>query len=293
MELYANLHMHSTHSDGVYSPRELACVAKEEGFGAIAITDHDTASAYPELKEACAELGLECIFGVEFTVLKPKDYHIVGFNFDPEYPPMKKYLADMALRQTDNTKKCFDEAVRKGDISGITWDEVLNFNIGIPWLCNDHVFRLLEAKGLEKRENLMAWFNKNFRDQRGKYPPLIEPLPLAELISMIKAAGGFAIIAHPHGQLDDIDELMALGVEGLEVWHSDLTPAERERAYRIGIEKGLFISGGSDHSGLLGGLYSSFPDEESLKCSEFYIEPRSTGTTKEYFDEIKNHRLKR
>ncbi len=293
MELYANLHMHSTHSDGVYTPRELAEIAKDEGYSAIAITDHDTASAYPELKEACAELGLDCIFGVEFTVQKPKGYHIVGFNFDPEYPEMKKYLADMALRQTDNTQKCFDEAVGKGDIVGITWEDVLEFNKGIPWLCNDHIFRLLESKGLEQRENYYKWFVKNFQHQRGKYPPIIKPLPLGELVALIKAAGGFAVVAHPHDQLDDIDMLISEGVEGLEIWHSMLTPEERERGLKLAKEKGLFVSGGSDHEGLLGGHYSSFPDEESLKKSVFYIEPHSMGTTREFYEEIKAHKLNR
>ena len=67
MDFYANLHLHSTHSDGVYSPAELVRIAKEEGYRAIAITDHDTATAYPELKKACEEANIDCIFGVEFS----------------------------------------------------------------------------------------------------------------------------------------------------------------------------------------------------------------------------------
>ena len=80
---YANLHLHSTHSDGVYSPTELVKIAKEEGYKALAITDHDVASAYDELKSACEREGMECIFGVEFTVSEPFPFHIVGFDFDP------------------------------------------------------------------------------------------------------------------------------------------------------------------------------------------------------------------
>ncbi len=293
MELYANLHSHSTHSDGVYTPRELVKIAKDEGYSAIAITDHDTATAYPELVEACAEFGMECIFGVEFSVVEPKDYHIVGFGFDPEYPPMKKYLADMAERQTDNTKKCFDAAVSKGDIAGITWDEVLEYNKSIAWLCNDHVWRAMLAKGLVNQEDYMAWFDKNFAKQRGDYPPINSFMPLPELVAMIKTAGGFAVVAHPHGQLDDIDYLMSVGIEGLEVWHASLNEEERARALKIGLEKGLFISGGSDHEGLLGGMYSGFSSEEELKASYYYIPPHSVGTTKAFFEEIKAHKIMR
>ena len=49
---YANLHMHTTHSDGVYTPSEIVRIAKKEGYRAVAITDHDAATGYPELKEA-------------------------------------------------------------------------------------------------------------------------------------------------------------------------------------------------------------------------------------------------
>ena len=66
MKKYANLHSHSTHSDGVYTPEELARIAKDEGYTALAITDHDVATAYPELKAACDALGMESRLGCEF-----------------------------------------------------------------------------------------------------------------------------------------------------------------------------------------------------------------------------------
>ena len=67
MKKYANLHSHSTHSDGVYTPEELVRIAKDEGYSALAITDHDVATAYPELKATCDKVGMEAIFGCEFT----------------------------------------------------------------------------------------------------------------------------------------------------------------------------------------------------------------------------------
>ncbi len=293
MKFYANLHTHSTHSDGVYSPRELVKIAKAEGYRALAITDHDTASAFPELEKACKEEELECIFGVEFSVYDPKPYHIVGFDFDPEYPEMKKYLSEMAERQTDNTKKCFDMAVSNGGIFGITWEEVLVYNSGIPWLCNNHVYNAMIEKGLVKQENYMQWFMENFEKQRNLFPPCYDFKPLGELIELIKAAGGFAIVAHPHNCLDDMDELISLGIVGLEVFHPDLTEEEKDRALKIALEKGLFISGGSDHSGLCGGFYNSYPSEDELKKSYHYISKLSAGTTKEYFKEIKTRKITR
>ena len=294
MDFYANLHLHSTHSDGVYSPAELVRIAKKEGYKALAISDHDTGTAYPELVKACEEEGMECIFAVEFSVVDPGDYHIVGFSFDPEYPPMKEYLEKMAIRQTDNTKKCFDEAVENGGIAGITWDEVLQYNKGIPWLCNNHVFNAMMDKGLIEESQYMNWFDKNFREQRGKYPPIYDFLSLKELVKLVREAGGFTVVAHPvNGQLEDIDYLASVGVEGLEVWHADMTEEERVLAYQIGLEKNLFISGGSDHSGLCGGFYSSCKTEEELMNFHLYIPEHSAGTTREFYEEIKNHKLNR
>ena len=294
MKPYANLHLHSTHSDGVYSPTELVKIAKDEGYSALAITDHDTASAWRELVSACEKEGMECIFGVEFSVTVPKDFHIVGFHFDPEYPEMKEYLAKMALRQTDNTKKCFDNAVEKGDITGISWEEVLEYNSDIPWLCNNHVFRAMKSKGLIREDEYMAWFDKNFRAQRGWYPPSYDFLPLDKMVDLIKRAGGFAVCAHPgKNQLAAIDMLTEAGVEGLEVLHPSLSDEEKELSLKICIEKGLYISGGSDHSGLCGGYYGSFESEEALKASDLYIEPLTVGATLENYLEIKNRKLKR
>ena len=291
---YANMHLHSTHSDGVYSPTELVQIAKNEGYRALAITDHDTASAFPELVEACEKEGMECLFGAEFSVLKPFDFHIVGFGFDPEYPEMKEYLANMAARQTDNTKQCFDAAAALGNISGITWDEVLEYNKGIPWLCNNHVFRAMQAKGLIKENEYMAWFDKNFRHQRGQFPPSYDFLPLGEMIALIKRAGGIAICAHPGmAQLDKIDMLIEAGIDGLEVLHPDLSPKEKALSLEICLTHGLYVSGGSDHSGLCGGYYDSFESEEALHASSLYIEPLSVGVSEGHFRELMTRRLNR
>ena len=62
MKLYANLHTHSNHSDGPYSPEKLVQIAKAEGYKAIALTDHDTATGFAQLEAACLKEGMEYIF---------------------------------------------------------------------------------------------------------------------------------------------------------------------------------------------------------------------------------------
>jgi len=296
MKMYANLHTHSTHSDGVFTPEEMVIIAKKEGYKAIAITDHDTATAYPYLKAECDKEDMECIFGVEFSVQEPGDFHIIGFNFDPEYPEMKKYLEDMAIRQTDNTKKCFDLAVEKGNISGVTWNEVLEFNKTVKWLCNNHVFNTMKAKGLVKQSEYRAWFDLNYGDNRFIFPPSIKFKTLYEIINLIKAAGGFAVWAHPcctASGLEHFEMMLEAGIEGIEVWHHSASDEKRREIYDLAIKHGLFISGGSDHSGLCGGYYDSYPTKEAMMASYHYIPELSTGTTEEHFREIQSGRISR
>ena len=290
MDFYANLHLHSTHSDGDLTPEELVIAAKGEGYKALAITDHDTATAYPELKEACRKHDMECIFGTEFSVFEPYGTHLVAFHFDPEYPEMKKYLSDMAWVCETTTKRCFDEAVENGNISGITWQQVLHYNKGIKLLCNNHVFRAMQAKGLVEESEYMAWFLKNFEAQRAKYKPDFDFLTLPAMIDLVHRAGGIAVIAHPDkNHFDNIEQIAEWGIDGIEVEHPDLNREQRDKAMEIAKKYNFLISGGSDHSGLCSGLYGSYPDEETLKKSHTYIEPLSCGTSYEYYMQIKNY----
>lgn len=300
MKLYANLHTHSTHSDGAFSPAEMAQAAKKEGYGAIAITDHDTATAYPELKAECDKLGIETIFGVEFSspspLLKgltgdPSTFHICGYHFDRNHPKMKEYLDGMSFRETDQTYQLFKRGIKLGMLHDVEWEEVLEFNKGITWLCNEHLWRLLLHKGLMKKEDRQWYFRELFGVHRDEIPPAYAFKQADEIIKLIHDAGGIAVVAHPHLQLEFMPNLIEMGIDGLEVWHPDLTEEEKEKALKIGLENNLYISGGSDHSGICSGYYQYYKDPKT----EFrgYAEPLTYGTTKEYFDEIKNCKLNR
>ena len=292
MRVYANLHTHSTHSDGAYSPRKIAEIAKNEGYGALAITDHDTFTGNAEALEACRELGLCCIPGIEFSLKGAAFktwFHMTAFHFDPEYPEMKEYLRRLSERETHQTEVCFHRGVREGFIKGITWDEVLDYNRGITWLCNEHVFRALKHKGLMTDLDYPRFFHSVYGARRGEVPPTHEFLTPDRLIPLIHEAGGIAILAHPHNQLHLVGELCSYGLDGIEAWHGDLpTNEERLDALEIAGERGLFVSGGSDHSGLCGGQYERYEHPEE---TEFYLPPTSVGTTEFFFREIKNQKL--
>ena len=301
MKIYANLHTHSTHSDGVYTPAELVRVAKDEGYKAVVATDHDTVTAYNEMREACEKEGLETIFGCEFYANCSQyvdcflDYHLVGFHFNPNHSDMKEYLRKRSADMTDKTEYLFYRAQNEGKISkDITWQEICDYNKGVTWLCNDHVREAMKAKGLvtdlEWNDIFMNAFAASYCRKIGvtsKYPIM----EIADLIAMIHDAGGIAVVAHPYDtvQLKTVPELVKMGLDGIEVWHNSIIHRNYQKeALRLALEYGLYVSGGSDHSGLCGGVYKFYDKPEQ---TVYWAEPCTLGTTKELFDEIKNTKL--
>ena len=290
---YANLHMHSTHSDGRYTPEELAQLAKEIGYGAIAVTDHDTTTANAPAIEACKKIGLECIFGVEFCSKYWETGHVMhltAFHFDPEHPYLKEHIYRMSERYGGLTRDLFHRGVCEGFIKGITWDEVESFNEGIRWFTAAHVFKAMKNKGVITDEGKEALYANCFsRELKLATPKRYGFPPIEEFIPAVHDAGGILLVAHPHERLEDVKMLTKLGIDGLEVWHSELPVWERREALRVALEYDLYVSGGDDHSGLLGGSYN--PGEHPVGHRHYYP-PRSLGTTKYFFEEIRDARKK-
>lgn len=295
MKLYANLHTHSTHSDGIYTPAELAEIAYNEGYKALVLTDHDTVSGTEDMISECNKRGLECMLGIEFSARFTEfncNLHITAFHFDPEYPPMKEYLFKLSLKETEQTRILFERGIDIGYIKGITWDEVLEFNKGITWLCNEHVYRAMIAKGLAKKENHGEFFETCYGKYRRTVPSDIKFMEVKDLISFIHEAGGIACVAHPmppYGSLDYIEKLVEYGIDGIEVWHSMLKGTDRKRALSLAKKYDLYVSGGADHEGLLGVDYSLFDDPMK---TEVYFPPLSLGTTKFFYEELRDREKK-
>ena len=287
MKLYANLHNHTTHSDGVYTVEQIVRIAYNEGYRAIAMTDHDTVTGNAELPRACSPLGMESIFGCEFMTKSEAlgmSFHLTAYGFDPTLPEMKEYLRQCSENMTEKTRITFERARAAGDLPGeLTWDMILEDNPGVTWFCNDHVFRTMKKMGIYVDMDYPHFYKNIFGNHGRDTPHLYEKKPLEQMVPFIRRAGGTVLVAHPHNQLDVIPRLVELGVEGLEVWHPDLTPDEIPRALKIASEYDLYISGGSDHSGLCGGQYCFFDDYK--KC-EYYIPELSAGTTREMFSEL-------
>ena len=290
---YANLHMHSTHSDGRYSPEELARLAKEIGYGAIALTDHDTVTGNALIKAECEKIGLECVYGAEFCAKLKETGHVIhfaAFDFDSEHPKIKEHIWRMSQRYGGLIMDLFNRGVEIGGIKGITWDEVVEYNEPIRWYTPAHVFSAMKAKGVITDEEKASFYDTYFNNDLKKATPKRYGFPdAAEFIASVHDAGGIILAAHPHERLDDVKIMLEYGVDGLEVWHSELPAWERREALKLAMECDLYVSGGDDHSSLLGGQYYRFEHPEETK---YYFPAGTLGTTQYFFEEIRDKKKK-
>ena len=293
---YANLHLHSHYSDGVLSPRELCEEAKRLGYGALAVTDHETVSGCGELFAAAEELGLECLFGAEFTGRDfGKNFHIVGLEFDPTEGSMAEYLRKLELRAYLMTKARFDEMERKELVEGLTWQEICDDAPTHAWFSNEQIFASLVKRKGYTQERYWEYVG-NFRAQKVSVTLPEIPKDAGIVISLIRNAGGIAVLAHPHCQTQFLPELYKMGLRGVECDHPDISPEDAEAARAFAAEKGLYISGGTDHTGLLGDypfLRGDTPGaaEQAKKAGAYHC-PLDTdvrcGITKDEFDALKD-----
>ena len=285
---YASLHMHSTHSDGVYTPKELVEVGRAEGYRALALTDHDTVTGNREVMEECKKAGLDSIFGIEFSTVSAEcghGFHMTAFNFDPEYPEMKEYLRKLSEKESDQTRILFERGVEIGYLKNITWNEVLEYNKGITWLCNEHVFRAMKAKGLITDLEYPEFFETCFGKHRSEVPEKHSFMDIKDLIPLVHRAGGITVLAHPKNQLRCVPKLVEYGLDGIEVWHSMLLIEDRREALLLAKKYDLYVSGGADHEGLLGGEYARYEHPEE---TIFYVPELSVGTSEFFFNEIRD-----
>ena len=251
---YANLHMHSVYSDGIYTPEELCALAKGKGYKAVALSDHETVRGVDRMRAAAAAQGLGFIQAMETYGhgfgQREGAFHVVAMDFDPLHPQMKAYIDRCEELALDLTVRRLEHCLKEGHIRDIAWRDVEERFPEVKWYCNEHVFKLMqERQGVSDRDywKFIRFFNGAPVKKAGS-----TSLELPELFALIKAAGGVAILAHPHAQTQYIPEMVKMGLGGVETDHPDMDEHDKAEARRIAQELGLYRSGGTDHTGLLG-----------------------------------------
>ena len=247
-----DLHTHTTCSDGTDRPRDLVNKAIVQGLEVLGIADHDTTSGWKEAAQALRG-SLKLALGAEISCLTTDgvSVHMLGMLFDPNHEEMQQVLEETRDGRLPRMRKMIEKMRAEGmDISIEDVEKAMpvGATMGRP-----HLADALVAKKIVKSRD-EAFIDLLHNDSRF-YVSHAAPTPV-EAIALIRRAGGVAVIAHPfashRGQIlkpDDFADLVAAGLNGIEVDHRDQNPDERAMLRVIARELDLVVTGSSDYHG--------------------------------------------
>jgi len=244
--LVADLHIHSTASDGSYSPQEIVAEALACGLSAISITDHDTVEGLKPAIEAARGTGLELVPGVELnTDWEGTEVHILGYYLDYDAPWLQNFFSKLKQAREKRVRAI----LRKLNDLGISLSyEQVEKVAGSGSIGRPHIARVIADAGYASSPE--DAFEQYLRREAPGYVPRQSIDPFTA-IDIILEAGGVPVLAHPGlmGRDDLIPEFVEKGIIGLEVFYPKHTP-EMIAKYSWYCRKfGLVITGGSDFHG--------------------------------------------
>lgn len=246
-----DLHVHTTASDGQYSPSQIIQMAAEKTFKAIAITDHDTIAGIPEAKIAAEKYNITLVPGTELNInTKRGEFHLLGLGLQKESPSLKKILEELQGNRLLRNQEIISKMQNAG--IDISLEEIQNHfpntEIGRP-----HLAKMLVLKKIVK--NNQQAFDKYLGQGRPFFVQRVGA-NLDEAIIAIRESGGLPVLAHPMslyiswGKLPDIlQDYFERGIAGLEAYHPGAKMGDCIRLEELGKKIGYFITAASDFHG--------------------------------------------
>ena len=252
-----DLHVHTTGSDGTCTPAEVVELAKNTGLSAIAVTDHDTVSAYRAAAEAGEKFGVEVVSGIEISTKFVLDaerklgyaVHILGYFIDVDSPELTPVL-EWVVRDRDERNRKVCELMRSDGLP-VTYEmmhERFGEIVGRP-----HFAQVLVELGLA--DSINDAFDKYVEKGRKYWLPR-QFLSIERSIEIIRLAGGVPVLAHPFQYKRDdaglrqlIEHCMDSGLKGMECRYSGYDGEMCAYLEALADEYGLIKTGGSDFHG--------------------------------------------
>ncbi|MCF8568925.1 PHP domain-containing protein [Gordonia sp. HY002] len=253
--LTADLHTHTRFSDGTDTPEELLAAAQAAGLTTVGLTDHDTADGWDQAAEHVPS-GMRVLPGAEFSTKHPGgdgalvSVHLLGYLFDRDHPLITAEWQRIVDERTNRGARIVESLVAAGYPISLEQvrDRAGRGNIGRP-----HIARALVDAGVigsvgEAFEGIL--------EDGGPHHVSLRSTSLVDGITMIVAAGGVPVIAHPRARTAAavlsapvLETLVDVGLAGLEVRHPDHDDAARAELMGIASDLGLITTGSSDYHG--------------------------------------------
>jgi predicted metal-dependent phosphoesterase TrpH len=242
----ADLHVHTTHSDGAYTPAQVVELACRAGLAAVAVTDHDAVGGVAAAREAAVGTGVEVVAGVEITTeFRGRELHLLGYFFRTGDGPLTTALEQL---QRDRAQR-FAEMVERLRACGASLDlQEEPTPYGPEALGRRRLAELLVRQGLagSVREAFARWLHDGGQAVAPK-----RRLPVAEAVALVRGAGGVAAYAHPPYDCtqEALAELRKLGMRAVEVDYPAVKPSRGRELRSWAARLALAVSAGSDCHG--------------------------------------------
>jgi predicted metal-dependent phosphoesterase TrpH len=242
-----DLHSHTTASDGEHTAAELFSLAREAGVTHLAVTDHDTVTGLADAEVQAQAHGIHLVPGLEISaLLNGREVHVLGHFVDRTHPELSGMADRMRAERTRRMEimvervKALGFPIRMEHVQHLAG----NANLGRP-----HLARVFVEQGwcADVREAFDRFLGDGKPGWVDRYR-----LTTAEAISLIRAAGGTATLAHPgvnRVERFELEKLAAEGLAGLEVHHGDHLPELRTKYLALADALGLVPTAGSDFHG--------------------------------------------
>ncbi|MBR6525218.1 MAG: PHP domain-containing protein [Clostridia bacterium] len=264
----ADLHIHTTASDGIFPPEAIVAMAKEHNLNVIAVTDHDTTSGISGAQAAANDLQITFIPGVEISAGGDLEIHVLGYGINPDAKSLKTLFSAMQDERIMRTKAI----LQRLEQLGCPLDSEAVFASAMGVVGRPHIARAMVEKGY------VPTVQDAFRKYLSKGKPAFvsrEKLDTAHVIRILTEAGGVPVLAHPTLLNMPQEHLLPLlsqwkdaGLMGIEVYH----PTQRgafDSWRRLADRFGFLITGGSDYhapdraDGPLGGVAADWQTAEN------------------------------
>lgn len=271
---FIDLHVHSTASDGTFSPAAVAGLAISAGLSAIALTDHDTVAGIGQARAAAGSF-LEVIPGAELSALwNEKEIHILGLFLNPSSPALLSSLEALRQRRENRNREILSRLEKAG--FPMTEEELQAGNPDTV-ITRAHFARVMLEKGyVASRKDAF----RRYLEPGCPYCPRKEHLDPGTALELILDAGGFAALAHPlqyrfsNRELDELTAwLTERGMKGLEVYHSSNNAWESQKLKELAVRHGLLPTGGSDFHGASKPDLSIGSGRGNMRISSLLLDP--------------------
>ena len=240
-----DLHIHTTASDGAWSPEKVVRAAAHGGLDVIAIADHDTTRSVSAAVAAGRDVNVHVIPAMEASsTWEGREIHVLGYFLDAHSPELEQHEGRARRLRDDRMREMIGRLLEQG--IEVTFPQVeAAAGVQRSSLARPHLARVLEAKGYAS--SVPDAFNRLIGDHCAAFVPTGLQSPV-EAIRMIRAAGGIPVWAHPPKDLVDelLPSMVEAGLRGLEVYRPSHRRSDVGRLEGICRTAGLLKSGGSD-----------------------------------------------